>query len=258
MELIIIAIVAFFASMLTFFSGFGLGTILSPVMLLFFPVEIAIALTGVVHFLNNCFKITLVRKHINWSVGLLFGSTALIGSFIGALVLLRLSDYSGVVYSYTFQDKIYSVTLVKFIIAQLMLLFVLIELIPALKSIQFSKRSLPVGGLISGFFGGLSGNQGALRSMFLLKSGLNKEAYIATGILIAFAVDITRLSVYFNRMEGLDLNTFKMTLLVAILAAFSGAYLGRNLLKKVTLKFVQILVSILIGALAIGLGLGVL
>ncbi|MEZ4804275.1 MAG: hypothetical protein R2852_01970 [Bacteroidia bacterium] len=55
---------------------------------------------------------------------------------------------------------------------------------------------MPIGGLISGFFGGLSGNQGALRSMFLLKSGLNKEAYIATGILIAFAVDITRLSVF--------------------------------------------------------------
>ncbi|MFW6290263.1 MAG: hypothetical protein ACOC0R_04780 [Mariniphaga sp.] len=54
-ELIIISIAAFFTAVLTFFSGFGLGTILMPVFALFFPVDIAIALTGVVHFTNNLF-----------------------------------------------------------------------------------------------------------------------------------------------------------------------------------------------------------
>jgi acyl-CoA reductase-like NAD-dependent aldehyde dehydrogenase len=41
---------------------------------------------------------------------------------------------------------------------------------------------LPVGGLLSGFFGGLSGHQGALRSVFLLRAGLTKESFIATGV----------------------------------------------------------------------------
>ncbi len=53
--IIIICIVAFLTSILTFFSGFGLGTILMPVFALFFPVEVAIALTSVVHFSNNLF-----------------------------------------------------------------------------------------------------------------------------------------------------------------------------------------------------------
>lgn len=44
MELIIICLVAFITAILTFFSGFGLGTILMPVFAIFFPVEIAIAL----------------------------------------------------------------------------------------------------------------------------------------------------------------------------------------------------------------------
>jgi uncharacterized membrane protein YfcA len=56
MELMILCLAALIASLLTFFSGFGLGTILTPVFAIFFPIEIAIALTGVVHFLNNIFQ----------------------------------------------------------------------------------------------------------------------------------------------------------------------------------------------------------
>ncbi|MHB8259583.1 MAG: hypothetical protein ACYDCN_05425 [Bacteroidia bacterium] len=64
MELVIISTVALVASLLTFFSGFGLGTILTPVFVLFFPVEVAIALTGIVHLLNNFFKIALVGSKL--------------------------------------------------------------------------------------------------------------------------------------------------------------------------------------------------
>jgi len=51
--------------MLTFFSGFGLGTILTPFFALFFPIDLAIGLTGVVHFFNGVFKLLLVGKHAN-------------------------------------------------------------------------------------------------------------------------------------------------------------------------------------------------
>lgn len=66
MEIIIISLTAFLVAILTFFSGFGLGTILTPVFMIFFPVDLAIALTGVVHFFNNIFKLVLVgdRKSV--------------------------------------------------------------------------------------------------------------------------------------------------------------------------------------------------
>lgn len=48
---------------------------------------------------------------------------------------------------------------------------------------------------MSGFFGGLSGNQGAFRSAFLIKAGLSKDAYIATGVVAAVIVDLTRLGI---------------------------------------------------------------
>ena len=81
MEIISVVAAAFIASMLTFFSGFGLGTILLPVFAIFFPVDVAIALTGLVHFANSLFKITLVGKNADKQVLLRFGIPAILASF---------------------------------------------------------------------------------------------------------------------------------------------------------------------------------
>lgn len=83
MDIILISLVAFLVSILTFFSGFGLGTILTPVFMVFFPVDLAIALTGVVHFFNNVFKLFLVGKHADRAVLLRFGIPAIIAAFFG-------------------------------------------------------------------------------------------------------------------------------------------------------------------------------
>ena len=257
MEVIIIAIVAAAASLLTFFSGFGLGTILTPTLILFFPVEIAIALSGIVHLLNNLFKMVLVGKQVNWSVALKFGLPAILGAFIGARVLLGIPDTT-ILYAYNLGEKTCQITPLKLIIAALMMVFALFEIIPSLKNLQFKEDKLYFGGLISGFFGGLSGNQGALRSAFLLKAGLAKEAFIATGVMIACLIDVTRLSVYFNRMANINLHQNSFLLVITVLSAFTGAYLGSKALKKVTLRFVQNTVTVLIFLLAIALGLGVL
>jgi uncharacterized membrane protein YfcA len=257
MEIFVISLVALIASLLTFFSGFGLGTILTPVLILFFPVDIAIALTGIVHLLNNFFKIMLTGRQINWKVGLKFGITAILGAFIGAWTLLKLSG-GMTIYTYHIENREFSITMVKLIISFLMIVFALFDAVPALKKIQFSQNKLYVGGLISGFFGGLSGNQGALRSMFLLKCGLTKESFIATGILIACAVDLTRLSVYFNRISNIHIQDNLTLLISAVASAFAGAFIGSKLLKKITLSFVQWSVTIMIIILAIGLGTGLL
>jgi uncharacterized protein len=257
MDIIIIGIVAAFASLLTFFSGFGLGTILTPTLFLFFPVEIAVALSGIVHLLNNLFKITLVKEQINWGTAVKFGVPAIIGAFIGALVLVRLPDTT-VLYSYQLGHKTCQITPLKLVMAALMLFFSLFEIVPYLKNLEFKRDKLYIGGLLSGFFGGLSGNQGALRSAFLLRCGLSKEGFIATGIATACAVDITRLSVYFSRFVKVDFQKNGLLLLVAVLSAFLGAYLGSKALKKITLGFIQMAVTIMIFTLSILLALGII
>ena len=254
--IILISFVALCASLLTFFSGFGLGTILSPFLAIFFPIEVAIALTGIVHLLNNFFKIILVGKNINWKIGLKFAITAMIGAYFGADLLTRYSDIE--LYSYTLSGKTFSITLIKLIVSFLIISFSFIEILPSLKKIQFSENKSYLGGLIIGFFGGFSGNQGALRSAFLIRYNLTKESFIATGVLIACFIDITRLSVYFKRMTEINLQENYPLLVSAIFSAFVGAYFGSKLLKKVTLAFVQRIVTTLVLLLALLIGFGIL
>lgn len=255
METLIICTVAFLTAILTFYSGFGLGTILMPVFAFFFPVDVAIALTGVVHFSNNIFKLILVGKKTDKTVLLRFGIPAILTSFLGAWLLFRLTDIPTIC-EYQLAGHEFKITLVNLIVAVLLLIFALLEVIPSVKKVQFGRDKLVWGGLLSGFFGGLTGIQGAIRSAFLIKSGLPKEAYIATGVAIACVVDFTRLMVYASRFTAANLSENATVLVLATLAAITGAFLGNRMLKKITLKFVQNLVAFMLVAIAIALGAG--
>jgi uncharacterized membrane protein YfcA len=94
--------------------------------------------------------------------------------------------------------------------------------------------------------------------MFLLKAGLNKESFIATGVVIACLVDFSRLIVYSSRIGSAFQEGYVTLLVVAVIAAFLGAFIGNKLLKKVTMRAVQIIVSILLIVIAIGLITGLI
>jgi uncharacterized membrane protein YfcA len=98
--------------------------------------------------------------------------------------------------------------------------------------------------LLSGFFGGLSGNQGALRSAFLIKIGLSKEAFIGTGTVSAVIVDVSRLLVYCIDFDGIG--EIWGLVFVATLTAFWGAFIGERLIKKITFRTLQLVVGIML------------
>jgi len=254
MNFLIVCIVAFLTSGLTLFSGFGLGTLLLPAMAIFFPIDTAIALTAIVHLLNNLFKFALLGRHADQATVLRFGLPAILASLLGARLLLWLSDMQPLL-MYEFLGRQFQITSVKLVVACLMVIFALFELLPRLAAISVEKKYLPLGGLLSGFFGGLSGHQGALRSIFLLKAGLAKESFIATGVAITLLVDIPRVVVYSTSLPLLH-GDGGLILVAAVLAAFSGSYLGNRLLKKVTLRAIQVLVAIMLLVIATLLALG--
>ena len=257
MDYLIVSVAAFLVAILTFFSGFGLGTILTPLFMIFFPVDLAIALTGVVHFLNNLFKIVLIGKDINRGVLLRFGIPAIFTAFAGAWVLLGIAELP-VITQYNIGDREFFVTPVKLIIAVLLLVFSIMEFLPGIRKLQFNKDKLFVGGLLSGFFGGLTGMQGAIRSAFLIKSGLSKEAYIATGVAIACLIDISRLSVYSSRFLDSGLTENVSLVVSATLSAMAGALIGNRLLKKITLRSIQFVVAVMLILVSIALGSGLI
>ena len=127
MEFAIIIVVAFGAAMLTFFSGFGLGTILMPVFALFFPVEIAIALTAIVHLLNNLFKAMLVWRSVDLKVVLWFALPAALAAFGGATLLNTLSGQSPL-FSYMVGNNEMKTTLLKLVVALLLIIFAFVEI----------------------------------------------------------------------------------------------------------------------------------
>lgn len=241
MEIVII-IAALFASILTFYSGFGLGTILLPVFSIFFELEVAIAMTAMVHLFNNLFKISFLTKEINWKVFKTFGITAFIGAILGAFLMNNLVIIN-TIYNFNIFNHQFNSTLIQITIGLLIIIFAIIDLLPNLSDkLQLTERSMRLGGFISGFFGGLSGHQGALRSMFLIKSGLEKTAFIATGVMIGVVIDLSRLFVYSNSIiQNIDKYDFRI-ISIALISSSIGVLIGIKLLKKVTIEFLKYLV----------------
>ncbi len=157
MEYLIIGFVAFIASLLSFFSGFGLGTLLLPAFAIFFPVDIAISLTAVVHFLNNIVKFLLTGKKVNWQVYLRFGLSAIPAAFAGAFLLIYLTGLQREI-PLEILGLHFTIIPVNAVIGGVMIIFAWMDLNKNLKQLSIPKNKLWLGGILSGFFGGLSGH----------------------------------------------------------------------------------------------------
>lgn len=244
MDFALVGFVAFLASGLTFFSGFGLGTLLLPAFALFFTAPVALAATGVVHLLNNLFKGGLVYKSVHWPTVLKFGIPAIPAAILAAFLLTYLED-----------------RIAAMVIGTVLIVFAALELQPWFQRIVLPSRFMPLGGLVTGFMGGISGQQGALRSMFLIKSGFNPQQFIATGILIAVLIDLARIPTYaLGLMSSAVEISSRDAWLIAFgtVCAFFGAWVGSLLVKKTTIHAVRYIVAGLMFAVGVLLILGVL
>lgn len=256
MKYLLICSAAFLTSGLTLFSGFGLGTLLLPVFALFFALEVAVGLTAIVHVLNNLFKLALLGERADREVVLSFGMPAVLAAFLGAKALVWLSDLQPLLLYRAFGRE-FAILPVKLAVGTLMILFALLDAIPAFEKISLDRKHLPLGGVLSGFFGGLSGHQGALRSAFLVRCGLSKEGFIASGVIIACLVDFTRLGVYATRLSSTDIETNARLLAAAAVSAFLGAWAGSRLLRKVTIRAIRWSVAAMLFVVALGLASGI-
>jgi len=261
LPLLIVALAAFMSAGLTMYSGFGLGTLMLPVFSLFFPVEIAVVATALVHGANNVFKVSLLGRLAEWGVVLKFGAPAIVAAMIGAAALGWISRFdTGLEYEIAGIGA--EISPVKGVIGFLMLAFALFELLPRFREVEFERRYLPLGGALSGFFGGISGHQGALRSAFLAKAGLSTEQFVGSNAVIGFAVDLTRIAVYglLLYMAGNRFTEFDAwpMVIAGSLAAFAGLLTARRFLHKVTMRGVQMLVGVLLFFIALGLITGLI
>jgi uncharacterized membrane protein YfcA len=262
MDFILIGIVAFVASGLTFFSGFGLGTLLLPAFAIFLAAPAAVAATAIVHLLNGLFKGVLVYKTAHWPTVLKFGLPAIPGAIAGALILSLLGEqpaFEWSAFGYRFVPSAAGV-----LIGAVLIAFAILEMMPWFQRLKAPPHLMPLGGAATGFFGGLTGQQGALRSIFLLRTGLEAPQYIATGVLVAIMIDLARVPTYFASFASfaatsLDLGRREIGLIAfGTVAAFAGAWLGAQYLKKATIEVVRVIVATLLFVIGTALILGLI
>ena len=202
------------AAALTVPAGFGLATMLTPIVLLWLPPHEAIAVVAIIHGAHNAYKLKLLRDNVDFNAVKRYGWALILGAIIGAML-----------HSYIPSDPL------------LLVVGVALIILPILSVTEkWTKIRLPdsedrIGGFGSGFFGGLTGHQGALRAMFLQKRLPNKVAYAATASILALAVDLTRIPIYLF-FEGNDILDEYILILCLVSAALLGVNLGKRWLTK--------------------------
>ncbi|MEX0737002.1 MAG: sulfite exporter TauE/SafE family protein, partial [Bacteroidota bacterium] len=224
-EYLIVLLATFLISAATLLTGFGVGTVLTPTFTLFYDVKTAVFLVSIVHLGNNLLKLGLFAKHVNKEILWRFGAVSIVGAVAGSLL-------QGVL-----AGEIVRIALALFLIAS-----GAGEFFPKHLSFRFPRHVDMFGGFFSGFMGGMIGNQGAIRSAYLLNYNLSKEAFIATATVIAIVIDLSRIPVYLLEHSG-EFALVGPQLVTLTVVAFAGTLLGKRLLKSISLEKFRATVS---------------
>jgi uncharacterized membrane protein YfcA len=99
----------------------------------------------------------------------------------------------------------------------------------------------------------LTGNQGVLRSAFLIRLKLSPEGFAATGAVGAAIVDLSRLAVYGGGASAVVLSVdgpLRNALICATIAALTGALVGRRLVRTMRGETLRIIVGVTMALIA--------
>ena len=231
--IVVSMIVTILAAALTVPAGFGLATMLTPVILLWLPPHEAVAAVAIIHGAHNAWKLKLLRANVDFSAVKRYGWALVIGAIIGA-----------VLHSHIPSDPLLLVVGIALIILPIL------SVTERWTNIRLPDTEDRIGGFGSGFFGGLTGHQGALRAMFLQKRLPDKVAYAATASILALAVDLTRIPIYIM-FEGSAILDEYILIPCLVISAILGVNLGKRWLTK--WKQTHIRSGILIAIVASGI-----
>ncbi|UCF05306.1 MAG: sulfite exporter TauE/SafE family protein [bacterium] len=235
MQIAYLVLLTFIASGIGTLTGFGTSTVMVPVLLSFLPLPQTLLLVGIIHWFGDIWKMALFRQGIRWKLILGFGIAGMITTFVGArIVTLK-------------YDPLFTRILGGFLVGYVVFLYFK----PAFK-IRSSNSAAVTGGGLSGFFAGIFGIGGAIRSAFLSAFDLPKAVYIATTGAIAFIIDSTRLVTYFTSGVRLPRElTWGLMLFVPV--SFLGARTAKHVVNRIPQDRFRIVVAIFL--LLVGLKL---
>jgi len=231
----VFATVTFVAAIFGTITGFGISTVMIPVILFFYPLPTALLFVGIIHFAGDIWKVLFFKHGIRWNLILSFGIPGIIASYLGASLVLSVPGL-----------------LMKRILAVFLLAYVVFLFIKKEWRVPQRISTGVMGGSLYGFSAGIFGIGGAVRSAFLTTYNLPKEVYIFTAGAIALFVDITRIAKYIS--GGSFIQTSLLILLaICIPISFLGAYIAKKLVNKIPQNKFRTIIALFIGLMAVKL-----
>jgi uncharacterized membrane protein YfcA len=217
-------------------AGFGIGSLLTPLLALETGTRLGVAAVAVPHFIGTLQRFVRLRRHVDRRVLVGFGLTSAIGGLGGALLHTRLS--SGIL---------------SLVFGSLLLLAGISELTGWVQRVRWGRRAAWAAGALSGLLGGFVGNPGGIRAAAMLGFQVPKESFVATATAIGLIVDFARLPVYLAaEWQGIT------GLWPLLLAAIVGVVLGTELGTRVLVRIPERLFRRLLAALLLMLGASML
>ena len=220
-ELLLVAIGSFLAAALTVPAGFGLSTILTPLVLLLMGPHEAVAVVAVVHGAHNAGKFAALRESVDFEAFRRYGVWLVLGAILGAAL----------------QNEVPQKPLLALIGAFLVSL-PLLSMSEGWTGYRIPEANDSLGGFGSGFMGGLTGHQGALRAMFLTRRLPDKMTYAATASVLALCVDLSRVPVYLLFRYD-EISQHAALTLVLVISALIGVRVGKTWLERLKSEWIH-------------------
>lgn len=208
-------VVAVVAGAIAAVTGFGIGSLLTPVMALQVDTRLAVAAVSIPHVIGTGVRLWLLEGRIDrrvvWSFGLMSAAGGLAGAALHGWASNR---WLAVLFG------------------ALLLFAAASEVTGLAERMRFRGRVAWFAGAISGMLGGLVGNQGGIRSAALLGFDLSKQTFVATATAIGLFVDGARMPVYLVTQHNEMIARWPWIAL-ATLGVLIGTVLGSRTLMRI-------------------------
>lgn len=214
-------------------TGFGIGSLITPVLSTIIDTKLAIAVISVPHVVATGIRFWMLRHKVEKQVLLGFGLMSAAGGLLGAVFYAS-----------------FATPALTLIFGAILLFAGIMGVSNLSQKMKFHGIGSWFAGLLSGILGGMVGNQGGIRSAALLGVNLSKESFVATATAIGLIVDGSRMPIYFWH-QGFDIFDNGKWVLLTTIGVVIGTFLGTKTLKYLPEQIFRRVV----GALILLLGL---
>lgn len=234
-QVILLCLLTLVASGIGTATGFGTSTVMIPVLVLFVPMPTALLFVGIVHLFGDIWKMLLFKRGVDWKLIFGFCLSGIAASYLGASLSLHPELFP-----------------LKRILGAFLVMYVVFLFLKRGWALPKTFGTAVSGGILSGLFAGFFGVGGAVRGAFLTAFNLRKEVYVFTSGLIAFFIDVTRVSRYLLGGTRLHHELF-LALLISIPVSFAGASLAKKFLNRLPQKSFRIFVAVFLALVGLKL-----